>query len=143
MSIMIEKLMNAGLKTICNPAIQKLLNKVFKINPNDLELGFKKVNGEWYSDIKNWPKAYEERQLMVAGADKLLEYLSEGKDYITLHVKQENFPGATHLHKIKEDLYGGTYLVNREDIDYTVWLCNVTKFVYGKHPDNIYFEVVR
>lgn len=138
---MVEKFMNVGLKTVCNPIVQKFLHKIFKINPDDFELGFKKVNGCWYSDIKNWPSAYEERQLMVAGADILLENISEGRDYVKLHVKTEDFPGATHLKKIEEDMYGGTY--SSETIDHTVWLCNVTKFVFGKHPDDIFFEVVR
>lgn len=139
---MIDKLMNVGVATICNPMIQKILNKVFKINPNDFELGFKKVNDEWYSDIKNWPEAYNERQLMVAGADTFLEYLAQGKDYITLHIKTEDFPEATHLTKIDEDSWGGTYVVDDPNINYTVWLCNVTKFVFGKHPQNIYFKTV-
>lgn len=136
---MIDKLMNAGLKTICSPAVQKILNKIFNIDPNNFELGFKKVNNEWYSDIKNWPKAYEANQQMVAGADILLEKLSQGKNYITLQIKKESFPNSIHLSKIYEDSWGGTYESN--ELDHTVWLCNVTKFVFGEHPQNIYFKV--
>lgn len=137
---MIEKFMNLGLKTVCNPVVQKILHKAFKINPDDFELGFKKVNTRWYSDIKNWPAAYEEHQLMVGGASTLLERISNGKDYIKLHIKKENFQGATHIIKIDEDLYGGTYRC--EGDDHTLWLCNVTKFVFGEHPGDIYFKTV-
>lgn len=139
---MIERLMNVGIKTICNPTIQKILNKIFGINPNNFTLGFKKVNNRWYSDIKNWPKAYEERQLMVNGADTFLEYLSNGKDYVKLHIKTEDFPGSIHIHKVNEDEWGGTYIVQNKEIQgHQLWLCNVTKFVFGEHPNDIYFEV--
>ena len=136
-----DNLMSLGIKAVCNPSTQKILNKIFCIYPNDFTLGFKKVNRKWYSDIKNWPKAYEEHQLMVAGADKLLEELSNGKNYVTLQIKKEPFPNSIHLTKIEEDEWGGAYKSDR--IDYTVWLCNVTKFVFGEHPENIYFKVIK
>ena len=62
-----DNLISLGIKAVCNPITQKILNKIFRINPDDFTLGFKKVNRKWYSDIKNWPKAYEEHQLMIAG----------------------------------------------------------------------------
>lgn len=132
--------MNAGTDIICNPLTQKILNKLFNINPNDFKLGFKKVNGLWYSDIKNWPKTFEANQQMVCGADKLLEELSNGNNYITLHIKTKPFKNSYHLVKIDEDTYGGTYECDK--LDYTIWLCNVTKFVMGKHPNDIYFNPI-
>lgn len=138
---MINKLMNASIKVICNPLVQKFLNKVFHINPNNFTLGFKKVNGLWYSDIKNWPKQFEARQQMVCGADSLLEYLAKGKDYITLHIETKPFKNSYRLIKVKEDDLGGTYICDNPNIPYSIWLCNVTKFVMGKHPEDIYFSV--
>lgn len=58
----------------------------------------------WYSDIKNWPKSFESRQLMVNGSDDFLEYLSKGEDYIKLHIKTTPFDDSCHLVKNPKEL---------------------------------------
>lgn len=139
-----ENWINLGMDMVCSKPVQKFLNRLFGVNPEDFNLGFKKKGGDWYSDIKHWPKAYEANQLMVRGADDLLELLSKGHDYITLNVKTSAPQDAGYicLDKIDEDSMGGTYrLCNYPEFDRTVWLCNVTKFVMGQHPRNIWFKV--
>ena len=136
---MIEYLINKGLLLLGNPFIHKILTTIFNIDSSDFKLGFKREYKKWYSDIKHWPSRLEHHQLMVGGASLLLDTLSNGKNYITLRIKTKPFKGATHLKKVEEDLYGGTYMCN--SLDYSIWLCNVTKFVFGKHPNDIYFKV--
>lgn len=140
-----ENWINLGMDMVCSKPVQKFLNKLFGVDPADFNLGFKKNSGLWYSDIKNWPKAFEANQLMVCGADKLLEHLSQGHAYITLNI-QTSAPhdaGYFCLEKIDEDSMGGTYrLCDYPEFDRTVWLCNVTKFVMGEHPDKIWFKVI-
>lgn len=134
-----------SMKMVCSKPVQMFLNKLFNINPKDFNLGFKKKNNLWYADIKNWPQSHEANQLMVNGADDLLEYLSKGKKYITLNIKTEDPNNSEYicLEKIHEDSMGGTYkLKNHPEFKNTVWLCNVTKFVMGQHPDIIWFKVI-
>ncbi len=140
-----ENWINLGMDVVCSKYVQKFLNSLFGVNPADFKLGFKKKHGEWYSDIKNWPKAYEENQLMVCGADKLLEHLSGGHSYIMMNIKTSDPHDEEYicLDKIKEDSAGGTYrLCNYPAFERTVWLCNVTKFVMGEHPQKIWFKVI-
>ncbi len=140
-----ENWINLGMDVVCSKFVQKFLNKLFGVNPANFNLGFKKKGRDWYSDIKNWPKAYEENQLMVCGADKLLEHLSGGHDYVKLNIRTSDpqDPAYICLDKIKEDEMGGTYNVcGYPEFTRTVWLCNVTKFVMGEHPQKIWFKVI-
>lgn len=75
----------------------------------------------------------------------LLTYLSENGKEVTLDVNEEPTEGAAELTKTKTDPYGATYKIeNLPDFGReTIWLCNVTKFVYGgEHPAKLYFKVV-
>ncbi len=80
---------------------------------------------------------------MVCGADKLLEHISEGHDYVKLNIRTSDpqDPAYICLDKIEEDEMGGTYRVcDYPEFTRTVWLCNVTKFVMGEHPQKIWFK---
>ncbi len=50
---------------------------------------------------------------MVCGADKLLEHISEGHDYVKLNIRTSDpqDPAYICLDKIEEDEMGGTYRV--------------------------------
>lgn len=81
---------------------------------------------------------------MVAGADTLLDELSNGKDEVFLEVSltpQENFET---LQRIEIKGWGGadykleTY--KNKPVKRQIWLCNVTKYVFNDFPKLIYFK---
>ena len=104
---------------------------------------FYKENGLWYIDFPAYIEAGGKKAdlLMVAGADTMLEKLSDGKR-VKLTFSADDLPGASiKLTKIIGDPFGATYKTNRKDITRFVWLCNVTKVVMGNHPKNIFIYV--
>ena len=52
--------------------------------------------------------------------------------------------GEITLHKIKEDEFftGCYYKVNSFQFKGEIWLCNVTKHVFGEFPNKITFNVI-
>lgn len=105
--------------------------------------------GRWYIDLPGWtgPKSDLE---MVAGADDLLDVISSNKSSVTLLMSDEPFDGSERIWRLdlRRELpspYGGAdYLLdnyNDELINHELWLCHVTKFVFGHFPNTIYFKV--
>ena len=111
-----------------------------------VELDFVKLANMWFADVPNWQDSLEELQ-MVAGADTLLEELAKGKKVVSTTISNQPLDDASViLRKVKENTYGGgaDYKVDAAGLDMNgqpVWLCGVTKFVFGAHPDAIYIKV--
>ena len=134
---------------------------------------FYKENGMWYIDLPQFLEAglgTKNNLLMVAGADTLLELLSNRKlphkgfkeqpngTRITLQIDTNEFDGydtsMNFLEKGKDDEYLNS--VGHAPIDYgayfvtndlfgephcqTVWLCPVTEYVFEKYPLSIYIK---
>ena len=112
---------------------------------------YKETNGNWYVDLPEWEGTKAELQ-MVAGADSFLDILAEGEGGVHVVLSDEYFEGSDNL-KIKElgrlegwelgegawyrlDSYKGIPHFNLD-----MWLCDVTKFVFGDFPKIIYFSV--
>ena len=113
-----------------------------------LNVSFKKVHGEWYCDIKGWPEKFFPNSLMVGDASKLIQKMSDGKEYVTFDViptKNEiDEPGLVKLMLESSSIAGGGYyetIVDGEEFS-VVWLCPVTLFVLGRYPKYIYFRRV-
>lgn len=113
-----------------------------------LNVSFKKVHGEWYCDIKGWPEKFFPNSLMVGDASKLIQKMSDGKEYVTFDViptKNEiDEPGLVKLSLESSSIAGGGYyetIVDGEEFS-VVWLCPVTLFVLGRYPKYIYFRRV-
>ena len=104
----------------------------------------KEDDGLWYVDFPNWPFDHH-NLLMVAGADDMCEFLSEG-NHTTVKViptsKEEDHPGYAKLIQKEHSLTGGsTYQVTGlEGFDRDIWLCPVTLFVLGKYPKYMYVK---
>ena len=105
-------------------------------------------NYNWFIDLPNFP--FDKTWLaMVAGADTLLDKLSEGKDEVTLLVSTKPFPYTDgHLVKKFSKLTGGgIYDVKHISIGETevgedaLWLCPATLWVFLRYPEKIYFKV--
>lgn len=113
-----------------------------------IKVSFKKVHGNWYCDIKGWPEKFFPNSLMVGDASRLIQKMSDGKEYVTFDViptKNEiDEPGLVKLSLESSSIAGGGYyetIVDGEEFP-DVWLCPVTLFVLGRYPKYIYFRRV-
>ena len=85
---------------------------------------------------------------MVDGADKMLDMMAGNENSVTLNISKEKFEGADILLlKEKCDPYvgGGYYLMPKyegQEINRSIWLCQVTEFVFGDIPPEIYVRKV-
>jgi hypothetical protein len=100
---------------------------------------FNKEEGLWYIDLPEWQGTKGALQ-MVAGADTLLDNLSNNGTIITVAISTDNKPtGFTTLKKMFHTPPNGA-MYHKGLMP--VWLCDVTKFVFGNFPKQIHFQVV-
>ena len=111
---------------------------------------YKDSNG-WFVDLpeSNFSKMELE---MVAGADTFCDVLAQGENEIYVILSDTPCEGCevlqfTNLGKVEgfEFGSGAWYFLNEyQGISYCMemWLCDVTKFVFGKFPKIIYFSKV-
>ena len=100
-------------------------------------------DGRWYADLPEYLLlgGTEEECEMIAGADEWLEFLAKGKDSIVVKISDvEQFNSI--LSKLDEDNEGATYVTATSHIVRTIWLCNVTKLVFGNFPHLIYYKKI-
>ena len=110
-------------------------------NVFDFELEGKR----WYVVLPEWEGDKGELE-MVAGADVMLDILSGGNQTVTLELSLEPKTCYLTLFFDREDGGGGLYRiatrnenVEFEDLD-EIWLCHVTKFVFGELPPRIFIN---
>lgn len=112
------------------------------MRPQTHTFDFYKDNTGWYIDFP----AFIEQGLggkadlaMVSGADLMLDYLSEGQPRIALTFSNMPMEKARfQLKMFAHNGWGATYFSNIAQVP-TVWLCNVTKVVFGgAHPRQIF-----
>lgn len=107
---------------------------------------YKTEESRWYIDLPEWKGTQEDLEL-VSGADTLLDRISKGNRRITVELSTryedrqtgENY-ATLKLHQKHAQILGGgaDYICEGE----TVWLCDVTKFIFKKFPLYIIFKVV-
>lgn len=105
---------------------------------------YKDENSRWYADIPEWVEAggTEDDLEMVCGADLWLDELSGAANEITFTLSDTD-KFSNHLNRIARDEFGATYMAYKyynEIFNAQVWLCNVTKFVFGEFPEVIYYK---
>ena len=114
----------------------------------------KDEHGQWFYRFKHWGFDYE-NLLMVSGADKLCESLSNSSNSVTVDIIASRKPIVVPegYHKYNgEDLsiykgfaskhfYGRSYISNEpiNGLD-SFWICPVTLFVLGRYPNYIYIK---
>lgn len=108
-----------------------------------MELTFEKwEDGRWFVILPEWDGLQEDLE-MVDGADTFLDFLTTDDLYVTLDISLDEQVGYSSLEMVGHDQLGGTYRVNGADgFDQEVWLCNVVHFIFGEHPETIYFKEV-
>lgn len=105
----------------------------------------------WFIDLPEWKGEKWELQ-MVSGADAFLDILSQGQDEIFIILSREPYNNSNIL-KFRElgrlegfEMGEGAWYSMEEyqGIDYNLamWLCDVTKFIFGDFPEIIYFSVL-
>ena len=108
-----------------------------------MELSFEKwEDGRWFVVLPDYDGDQEDLE-MVDGADTLLDFLTTDGLYVTVKVSLEEKAGySVRLNLVAHDMIGGTYQVeNLEGFNQDVWLCNVVHFLFGEHPEKIYFKI--
>jgi hypothetical protein len=109
---------------------------------------FIKHGQEWYIDL---PAFIEQGGSMgdlqmVDGADKMLDMMAEDDTSVILYISKEPFEGADMLTLTEEcDPYigGGYYCMEKyegQEINRTMWLCQVTEYVFGELPAQIFVK---
>lgn len=103
---------------------------------------FYKEDNRWYINLPEWEGSKAELE-MVMGADTMLSYMSEDQDNIMIHFDTKPYKGSDVL-QLKDILpEGAFYTLERYrgiELNLDMWLCDVTKFVFGDFPENIYFN---
>ena len=118
--------------------------KLEKVN----RMRFYKEDHMWFVDLPQW-KGAKWNLLMVQGADTLLDNLNQGTDDVVVDfaLKREYLVDDTeiiHLKGTKDRLPEGRYYdYELRNVEWRLWLCDVSAFVFEYHPDNIYFKQVR
>ncbi len=105
----------------------------------------------WFVDLPEWTGEKWELQ-MVAGADLFLEMINSGDDeyqvYLTLSdepfensdVLELDCLGRIEGFEMGEGAWYQMVTYKGIEFDYTFWLCNVAKFVFGDFPKFIYYR---
>ena len=136
MTYSISNLLN-GAQTIANSVFGQQSEYHLKFNNED--------DGLWYVDFPNWPFDHH-NLLMVAGADKLCDFLSDDGKTTCVDVipssKRKDLPGYAELVQGEHSLTGGSfYTVNGlPGFEREIWLCPVTLFVLGRYPKYMYIK---
>jgi len=106
---------------------------------------FYKEDGRWYIDLPEWEGSKDDLE-MVLGADALLECLAhktmDGADYYErtpVLFGDEPFNHADKLVYLEDESEAGWYRNTAFFGPEKIWLCEVTKFVFGDYPKVIYF----
>jgi hypothetical protein len=108
-------------------------------------LKFEKEMTDWFVDLPEWEGPRADLQ-MVAGADTWLDLLCQGEWDVWMTISNEKFDGAEKLIMIEEAdaEVGGAYYIAEtyQSLEYNLkmWLCDVTKFVFGDFPPVIYYK---
>lgn len=111
---------------------------------------FEKEGFDWFAVIPEWEGPKADLQ-MVCGADTWLDLLCQGEWHVWLTISDAPFDGASELKLIALGEYddvevgsGASYKLSTKlmgiDYDLEMWLCDVTKFVFGDFPKIIYFK---
>ena len=104
-------------------------------------LRFVRENNQWFIDLPEWEGEKADLQ-MVLGADTLLDVLSNRGYEVSLDVSLEKQDeDYLKLSKIRDcEVNGADYVIT--SIGHELWLCDVTKFVFGGLPKTIYVKPV-
>ena len=104
--------------------------------------------GKWFVELPEWKGDKCELQ-MVMGADSFLDILAQGEPCVELILSTEPINGCEELKLVRlgdlegpEMSSGAWYQFDKykdTPFMFELWLCDVTKFVFGEFPSSLYF----
>ena len=103
---------------------------------------YKNKEGRWFIDLPEWEGDLDSLE-MVSGADVLLDIISFGNDWVNVRFSDKFFEGAKTLVHDRSDFDDGLgwYQNDSWHGPSVIWLCEVTKFVFGgEYPDKIFYN---
>lgn len=128
----------------------KFIKGILSVRKKALRLGFvfEPKDNLWYIDMP-WP-GDRYNLAMVAGSNKLLDFLCEEEDnnYVTVDVlprsKREEHKGFFECEQTASSLFGGSFydVHGLEGFTRDIWICPVTLCVLGHYPKFIYIKKV-
>ena len=109
---------------------------------------FIRSGADWYIDLPEYlAQGGSKGDLqMVDGADKMLDMLAGNDSKVLLTISTAAFDGADMLtltERCDAIIGGGYYLMKQyegQEINRTMWLCQVTAFVLGDIPATIFVK---
>ena len=114
---------------------------------------YREESGRWYIDLPEWKGSKAELE-MVSGADVLLDLLYSsggktgmGRAEILVDLSSEKFDGSYTLSRTRiapQESGGAFYRLGSYRGSYLnleMWLCDVTKFVFGGFPEEIFIAL--
>lgn len=104
---------------------------------------YKEENGTWWIDLPEYPGPKSDLQ-MVAGADDMLDSLSQGKTEVKLDVSEQRMEGFSGIQRVDDiPTLSGRYYYNI-DTELLMWLCDVTLRLFeGRFPEVIWYKQIR
>ncbi len=108
---------------------------------------YKTLQDRWYIDIKDYKGPKEDLEL-VLGADTMLNIMAGNNDNIWIFMSEEFFEKSSQLifKGMNDDIGSGADYIFQSfqgiELNYKVWLCDVTKFIFDKFPKTIYISLI-
>jgi hypothetical protein len=107
----------------------------------------KETNNRWFVDLPEW-KGTKEALEMVCGADHMLDILAQGEYEVTLNIDTDRPENGNYRIKLVRAAAlpesGADYIAfavigdTLNELNFPIWLCDVTLFVYGYFPEVLY-----
>ena len=112
---------------------------------------FVREGREWYIDLPEYlMQGGDKGDLqMVSGADTVLDIIAGEEIEVTLLINTEPFEGADELllTELCDPIPGGGYYhlkqFENKEVNKNLWLCDVTRFVFGDIPKKIYVKNIQ
>jgi hypothetical protein len=103
---------------------------------------------EWYIDLPEYlAQGGDKADLqIISSADTMLDIIAGEKNEVTLQINTEPFEGADELllTELCDPILGGGYYhmkqFENKAVNKDLWLCDVTRFVFGNIPKKIYIR---
>jgi hypothetical protein len=93
---------------------------------------------KWYVVLPDY-KGDKENLEMVMGADTFLDIIAQGEKLVTMTFSTDSLSNYKyHLKLLDYEHDGANYLVISDLLTLKIWLCSVTKFVFGDYPQDIF-----
>ncbi|HKO81148.1 MAG TPA: DUF6717 family protein [Chitinophagaceae bacterium] len=111
---------------------------------------FIKEASDWYIDLPEYLQQGGSKGdlQMVSGADTLLDIIAGENNKVTLQIDTTQFSDADELllTELCDPILGGGYYhlkrFENKEVNRNLWLCDVTRFVFGSIPEKIYIKQV-